>query len=128
METISYEAFDGLFTSFSREALHLEMRDAYGTAAEIPHLRKWEAGEPGDTAWLQPWFDLVRTGVQAGEVCRRARTVSGRVSDYQKWVLKRSHLYVEAGEESRWVRCSPVCTVSLPGSDFWLFDDELVIF
>jgi len=28
--------FDNLFTSFKREALHLEMRDAYGTAAEIP--------------------------------------------------------------------------------------------
>ena len=128
METISYEAFDGLFTSFSREALHLEMRDAYGTAAEIPHLRKWEAGEQGDTAWLQPWFDLVRTGVQGGKVFRRARIVSEPISDYQKWVLKDSHLYVEAGEDIRWVPRSRVSTVALPGNDFWLFDDELVIF
>jgi len=66
MEAISYEAFDALFTSFRREALHLEMRDAYGTAAEIPHLRRWEAGEPDDTDRLQPWFDLVRAGRQAG--------------------------------------------------------------
>ena len=40
MELISYEAFEALFTSFRREALHLEMRDAYGTATELLHLRK----------------------------------------------------------------------------------------
>src|SRR5262249_7028664 len=128
MDTISYEAFDGLFTSFRREALHLEMRDAYGTAAEIPHLRKWEAGEPDDTAWLQPWFDLVQSGVHAGKVFRRARIVSEPISDYQKWVLKDSHLYVEAGEDIRWVPRSRVSAVALPGNDFWLFDDELVVF
>ena len=128
MEAISYEAFDALFTSFQREALHLEMRDAYGTAAEIPHLRRWEAGEPDDTGWLQPWFDLVRAGRQAGKVFRRARVVSEPVSDCQRWVLKDTHLYVEAGEDIRWVPRSRVSTVALPGNDFWLFDDELVVF
>jgi hypothetical protein len=128
MRTISYEEFDALFTSFGREAIHLEMRDSYGTATEIPHLRKWEAGEPDDTDWLQPWFDLVRAGARAGKVFRRARIVSEPISDYQKWVLKDTHLYVEAGEDIRWVPRSRVCTVALPGNDFWLFDDELVVF
>ncbi len=53
MERITYEQLDSLFTSFEREALHLEMRDAYGTAVELPHLRKWPDGEPDDTEWLQ---------------------------------------------------------------------------
>ncbi|PZS28171.1 MAG: hypothetical protein DLM59_15165 [Pseudonocardiales bacterium] len=128
METISYEAFDALFTSFRRDALHLEMRDAYGTAVEMPHLRKWEAGEPDDTRWLQPWFDLVRVGRQDGKVFQRARIVSEPVSDYQQWVLKDSHLYVEAGEDIRWIPRSRVSAVALPGNDFWLFDDELVVF
>jgi hypothetical protein len=128
MDRISYEEFEGLFTSFKREALHLEMRDAYGTEAELPHLRKWLAGEPDDTVWLQPWFDLLRTGTQAGKIFRRARIVSEPVSDYQRWVLKDTHLYVEAGEDIRWVPRSRVSTVALPGNDFWLFDDELVVF
>jgi hypothetical protein len=128
VDRISYEEFDGLFTSFKREALHLEMRDSYGTAAEIPHLRKWEDGEPDDTQWLQPWFDLVRAGTQAGQAFRRARVVSEPISDYQRWVLKDTHLYVEAGEDIRWVPRSRVSTVALPGNDFWLFDDNLVVF
>lgn len=128
MDSISYDDLREHFKAFKREALHLEMRDAYGTAVEIPHLRKWEAGEPDDTGWLQPWFDLVRTGSQAGKVFRRARIVSEPVSDYQVWVLEDSHLYVEAGEDIRWVPRSRVSTVALPGNDFWLFDDELVVF
>jgi hypothetical protein len=128
MDSVTYEEFSAHFTSFQREAIHLEMRDSYGTAIEIPHLRKWEAGEPDDTDWLQPWFDLVRTGTRAGKVFRRARIVSEPISDYQKWVLTDTHLYVEAGEDIRWVPRRRVSTVALPGNDFWLFDDEVVIF
>jgi hypothetical protein len=128
LDSISYEDLTSLINSFQREALHLEMRDSYGTAAEIPHLAKWEAGEPDDTDWLQPWFDRVRAATRAGKVFRRARIVSEPVSDYQKWVLKDSHLFVEAGEDIRWVSRSRVSTVALPGNDFWLFDDEAVVF
>jgi Family of unknown function (DUF6879) len=128
MDSITYEQFDACFTSFRHEALHLEMRDAYGTSVEIPHLRKWEAGEPDDTDWLQPWFEVIRTGVAAGKVFRRARIVSEPISNYQKWVLKDTHLYVEAGEDIRWVPRSRVSVIALPGNDFWLFDDEIVVF
>ncbi|MGH3887954.1 MAG: DUF6879 family protein [Egibacteraceae bacterium] len=128
MDRITYEEFDAFFTSFRREALHLEMRDSYGTAEEIPHLRKWEAGEPDDADWLQPWLDLVHAGTRAGKVFRRACIVSEPISNYQKWALKDTPLFVEAGEDIRWVPRSRVSTVALPGNDFWLFDDEVVIF
>src|SRR5690348_3442286 len=119
MESISYEEFDGLFSSFTREALHLEMRDAYGTEVELPHLQRWLAGEDdNDTTWLQSWFDTVRAGVQIGKVFRRARIVSEPISEYQRWVLKDTHLYVEAGEDIRWVPRDRVSTVALPGNDF----------
>jgi hypothetical protein len=128
VKSLSYEEFNDLFASFRREALHLEMRDAYGTEVELPHMRKWLAGEPDDTRWLQPWFDTVRAGSRAGKTFKRARIVSEPVSDYQRWVLKDTHLYVEAGEDIRWVPRRLVSTVALPGNDFWLFDDELVVF
>jgi len=128
MDSITYDELAVLFKSFRREALHLEMRDSYGTAVEIPHLRKWEAGEPDDTDWLQPWFELVGTGTQAGKVFRRACIVSEPISNYQKWALKDTALFVAAGEDIRWVPRSRVSTVALPGNDFWLFDDEIVVF
>jgi hypothetical protein len=129
VKSISYEEFDGLFTSFKREALHLEMRDAYGTAVELPHLAKWEAGElDDDTSWLEPWFATVRAGTAAGKSFRRARIVSEPLSNYQRWVLKDTQLYVEAGEDIRWVPRRLVSAIALPGNDFWLFDDELAVF
>ncbi len=51
MDSVTYDELAALFRSFQREALHLEMRDSYGTAVEIPHLRKWAAGEPDDADW-----------------------------------------------------------------------------
>lgn len=128
MESVTYEQLREHFTTFQREAIHLEMRDAYGTEAELPHLAKWLRGEPDDTDWLQPWFHTVRTATQAGKIFRRARIVSEPVTDYQRWVLKDSHLFVEAGEDIRWAPRRLVSTIALPGNDFWLFDDDLVIF
>jgi hypothetical protein len=128
MKRVSREEFTELFKSFKREALHLEMRDSYGTEVELPHIRRWWAGEPDGTEWLQEWFDTVRTGTKAGKVFRRARIVSEPVTEYQKWILKDSHLFVEAGEDIRWVPRTRVSTVALPGNDFWLFDDEVVVF
>ncbi len=128
MERITYEQLEALFTTFQREALHLEMRDAYGTAVELPHLQKWLNGEPDETEWLEGWFDTVRAGTAAGKTFRRARIVSEPVSEYQQWVLKDTHLYVEAGEDIRWVPRRLVSALPLPGNDFWLFDRELVVF
>jgi hypothetical protein len=128
MERISYADFDALFSVFKREAIHLEMRDSYGTDVELPHLAKWKKGEPDDSDWLQPWFDLVRAGSQQGKIFRRARIVSEPVSEYQRWVLSDTHLFVEAGEDIRWVPRSRVSLVALPGNDFWLYDDEIVVF
>ena len=48
MTPVTDEVFDELLTSFGQEALHLETRDAYGTAVELPHMAQWAAGEPDD--------------------------------------------------------------------------------
>jgi hypothetical protein len=128
MESVPYKQLREHFATFKREAIHLEMRDAYGTEVELPHLSKWLNGEPDDAEWLQPWFDTVHAARQAGKVFRRARIVSEPITDYQRWVLKDSHLFVDAGEDIRWVPRRLVSTIALPGNDFWLFDDEVVIF
>ena len=48
MTPVTDEEFDELLhRGFEREALHLEMRDAYGTAVELPHMAKWASGAPG---------------------------------------------------------------------------------
>jgi hypothetical protein len=46
MERVTAELRDSLIAGFSREALHLEMRDLYA-AADHGRFRKWLAGGAG---------------------------------------------------------------------------------
>ena len=125
---LSYDDFSALFPKVKREALHLEMRDSYGTEAEIPHLAKWAAGEPDDFGWLTPWCTLVRDAAADGKAFRRARIVSEPLSDYQRWAYSTTAVMVDAGEDIRWVPRARVSELMFPGNDFWLFDDELLVF
>ncbi|MEU8035532.1 DUF6879 family protein [Streptosporangium sp. NPDC049078] len=125
---ISDDAFEELLAGFERSAVHLEMRDAYGTAVELPYMAKWAAGEPDDLEWLQGWCSTLREHVKTGKTIRRARIVSEPLSDYQRWSYSIAHPMVEAGEDIRWVPRRLVSSVPLPGNDFYLFDDRLVVF
>jgi hypothetical protein len=113
---------------FGREAAHLEMRDAYGTATELPYMARWAAGEPDDLQWLQGWCGTLRGHVKAGRSVRRARVVSEPLSDYQRWSRSIALPMVEAGEDIRWVPRRLLSAVALPGNDFYLFDDRLAVF
>lgn len=128
MASITDEQFDRLLSSFERESIHLETRDAYGTAVELPYMAKWSAGEPDDLEWLQGWCAVLRAHVQAGKSVRRARIVSEPLSDYQRWSHSIAYPMVEAGEDIRWVPRRLVSSVALPGNDCYLFDGRLVVF
>jgi Family of unknown function (DUF6879) len=129
MTPVSEEQFGELLArGFGREAVHLEMRDSYGTVAELPHMARWAAGERDDLGWLQEWCGTLREHMRAGRSVRRARVVSEPLSDYQRWSYSIAGPMVEAGEDIRWVPRRLVSPVALPGNDFYLFDDRLAVF
>ena len=128
MTPVGDEQFEELLTSFAREAIHLETRDAYGTEVELPHMAQWARGETDDLEWLQGWCATLREHVAAGKSVRRARIVSEPLSDYQHWSYSIAYPMVEAGEDIRWVPRRLVSSVALPGNDFYLFDDRLAVF
>jgi hypothetical protein len=125
---ISAEEFEGHLKSFKREVIHLEMRDAYGTAVELPHMAKWAAGESDDLMWLQDWCETLRAGIRVGKSVRRARIVSEPLSEYQRWSYSIAHPMVAAGEDIRWVPRKLVSSIALPGNDFYVFDGRLIVF
>jgi hypothetical protein len=126
---VTDQEFDELLhRGFGREALHLEMRDAYGTAVKLPHMAKRASEEPDDLEWLQDWCATLRKHVQAGRSIRRARVVSEPLSDYQRGSYGIAYPMVEVGEDIRWVPSRLVSSVALPGNDFYLFDDRLALF
>jgi hypothetical protein len=128
VQSITNSEFDELLVSFERAAIHLEMRDAYGTAVELPYMAKWEAGEPDDLEWLQGWCKILREGVKSGKSVRRARVVSEPLSDYQRWSFSIADPMVDAGEDIRWVPRRLVSSIAFPGNDCYVFDDRLVVF
>lgn len=85
MTPVTDEQFEELLGSFTREAIHLETRDAYGTDVELPHMAQWARGETDDLEWLQGWCAILREHVAAGKSIRRARIVSEPLSEYQRW-------------------------------------------
>lgn len=104
------------------------MRDSYGTEVELPHMAKWKAGEQYDFAWLEWWCELMRDSKAAGKVFRRVNIASEPLSEYHQWSLTVEKPMAAAGQDIRWVSRRLVSRLLLPGNDFWLFDDELVVF
>jgi hypothetical protein len=125
---LNYNEFRSLFTRFEREAIHLEMRDSYGTAIELPHLARWASGEPDDLEWLHPWCEQVRRHVAEGKLYRRVHVVSEPLSEYQRWSHSIMQPHVDAGTKMRWMPRRQVSEIAFPGNDFWMFDRRLVVF
>jgi hypothetical protein len=129
MRPSSREDLGELCRGIRKSFAHLETRDAYGTEVELPHLAKWRRGEPDDYAWLAWWLQMLSGHRAAGRMCRRARVVSEPLSEYQQWILSHVRLFVDAGEDIRYVPRPKLVETPLPGSgDFYVFDDELVMF
>ncbi|MDT4993951.1 MAG: hypothetical protein QOC94_564 [Actinoplanes sp.] len=132
MEPISEERRDGYFTSYKREALHLEMRDIYSTDIERSRFHTWLRGEPLDpeaeAEWWRPWFELMAATVAAGKSLRRLRIVSEPVTDYIRFEWLDAFNLVKAGEDVRWLPRRKASTLLLPGNDCWMFDQETVAF
>lgn len=129
MRPASYDELNELCRGIRKTFVHLETRDAYGTEVELPHMAKWRRGEADDFAWLGWWLEMLRGHRAAGRTCRRLRVVSEPLSDYQRWTISHADLFIEAGEDIRYLARPRLVTVALPGSgDFYVFDDELVLF
>jgi hypothetical protein len=63
-----------------------------------------------------------------GVEVRRARIVSEPVSDYIQYEHHVTAENVTAGEHVRWLSRRRASGIALPGNDFWLFDNSLVVF
>ncbi|MFF8646474.1 DUF6879 family protein [Streptomyces sp. NPDC015345] len=119
-----------LFAGATRSAVHLEMRDHYGVAAEADDFREWlDTGhldtDPSSPDWA-PWVDLVSQAVARGVSVRRARIVSEPVTDYIRYEHASTSVNLHAGEDVRWLPRRNASAIALPGNDFWLFDGQVV--
>lgn len=117
-------------TRARRSAVHLEMRDSY--MRDDPDFIAWQQGkrlDPADRAsWWRSWLDYVRDATARGVVIRRARIVSEPISDYIRYEYDITFTNIAAGEQVRWLPRRQTKDLALPGVDFWVFDDETVLY
>ncbi len=123
-EPATYE----LFRAAVRSAVHLEQRDSY--TPNDQSWREWREGRrfnPADR-W-RDWFDLISATTARGVQVRRTRIVSEPVNDYIGFEHDvTAGLNVAAGEQVRWLPRRQAADLLVPGSDFWAFDDAVVVF
>jgi hypothetical protein len=126
MELISV-ARRGELIEGSRSVLKVELRDNYAVDREL--FAAWQAGNSDAVADAASTSrDKVAGRVAAGTSLRRVKVVSEPLSEYQRFAFEYSAYAVAAGEDIRWAPRRLVSTVLLPGNDFFVLDDESVIF
>ena len=118
-----------LLRSCDHSAIHLEMRDEYDR--EDPMFLAWQQGHGDDpnaerSTWWRPWLDLVAEVTGRGVRIQRARIVSEPVSEYIRFEYEGTFTNVAAGEEVRWLPRRQATDITLPGNDFWVFDEERI--
>jgi hypothetical protein len=117
-----------LLRSATRSAIHLELRDGY--TPNDPDWRDWREGRRFDPAerW-RDWFELMAATTARGVQVRRARIVSEPVTDYIRFEYDVTAAHnLAAGEQVRWLPRRCAADLLVPGSDFWAFDDAVVVF
>lgn len=129
MATQNQETFAKLFGSAQHSALHLEMRDVY--LPNDPDFIEWQKGHRPDSAdrdsWWEPWYQLVQDTVDRGVEVRRARIVSEPITDSVRHEYDWTFANIAAGEVVRWLPRRNATDLALPGNDFWLFDNRIVL-
>ncbi|RDI53998.1 DUF6879 family protein [Nocardia mexicana] len=129
MKLIQGEEFVDLFRGGEwKRAFHLETQDEYLVADEHEPFRKFLAGEPDDYEWCRSWDDLIRDVTGSGKQVHRVRLVSIPHVDYTRFGLTIAPLNIEAGEEIKWLPRPLIDPAELTQDDYWLFDDDLVVF
>jgi hypothetical protein len=128
MTLLQGQEFDNLFHSFHRSAFHLELQDSYHTPEEAGPFGLFLQGQPDDFSWHHPWLRLVREATQAGKSITRVRLVTVPHCDYTRWGLSVAPLNIQAGEDLRWLPRHLAAGIDFPPEDYWLFDDNRVVF
>ncbi|SER05030.1 hypothetical protein SAMN04487983_1010212 [Streptomyces sp. yr375] len=122
-------SLEELLARTRRSAVHLEMRDVY--MQSDPEYVAWQEGARGTSRYLdqetRPWLRLMRETTGRGVAVRRARIVSEPVTDYIRFEHHVTAGNIAAGEQVRWLPRRRASDLALPGNDFWLFDDSLVV-
>lgn len=125
-QPISFDEFDGMFTTFKHSAWRLESRGRYAWDEQQDTYRQFTAGEP--VAWDldDPWCRERREQVALGKRFERVRILDEPPTPGQRYLLDNARRNRAAGEDIRTLTRVRADELRLPREDFWLFDSRVV--
>ncbi|MFC8124641.1 DUF6879 family protein [Streptomyces sp. NPDC057302] len=123
---ITFDEFDGMFTSFKHSAWRLETRRRYAFDEEQDTYRQFL--EEGRVDWdlEDPWCVERREQSALGKRFERVRILDEPPTDGQRYLLDNARRNSAAGEDIRVLPRSRADELRLPREDFWLFDSRVV--
>lgn len=130
MGLLTDQQWSDLHAGCRRSAVHLELRDVYSVLDEADMFEQWKSGQLTESQvheWWAPWLEMTRGMSDRGVRMRRARVVSEPLSEYihYEWSIARNQ---DGGEQIRWLPRQCATGLAVVPVDFWLFDDETVVF
>lgn len=125
MELISVERRNELIFS-ARTRLKLELRDHY--EVDEATLNAWRNSDAEAVKAGMAFTGRVAAESAAGVTLRRIKVLSEPPSEYMRFALDMAGAIVDAGEDIRWLPRRLTSTLLLPGNDFFVLDDESVVF
>jgi hypothetical protein len=113
---------------FQRSVFRLEALDEYTSDAEREEMTRWFRGERIDPgARDNEYLRLIRAAAAAGKPWRRVHTVTGP-TPYLRFEIEYYGHNEAAGEEIAILQApEPTAVFGERPTDFWLFDDEVVL-
>ncbi|MEV7043754.1 DUF6879 family protein [Amycolatopsis sp. NPDC051061] len=113
--------------SFKRTSFRLQLLQAYDIRSEREALERFKAEGACDVPAGDSRLVRQRQQLSGGRVLQRVQVVTPPVSGYLRFAFAYFRRFTEAGEDIRIIDTALAATDGLPGHDFVLLDDEVII-
>lgn len=123
---ITFDEFDGMFTSLKHSAWRLETRRRYASDEVTDTYRQFARGEAVDWDLDDAWCVERREQKALGKRFERVRILDEPPTEGQRYLLDNARRNSAAGEEIRVMPRSLADEHRLPAEDFWIFDSRVV--
>ncbi|GHF73856.1 DUF6879 family protein [Streptomyces thermodiastaticus] len=125
-QTISFDEFDGMFTTLKYSAWRLETRRRYAWDEQQDTYHRFL--EHGRVDWDldDPWCQERREQAALGKAFQRVRILDEPPTEGQRYLLDNARRNSAVGETIRVLARSKADELHLPREDFWLFDARVV--
>jgi hypothetical protein len=125
-QMISFEEFDGMFTTFKHSAWRLETRRRYAWDEQQDTYQEFLTEGRVDWDLDDAWCRERREQAALGKTVQRVRVLDEPPTDGQRYLLDNARRNSAVGESIHVLARSTADELGLPREDFWLFDGRVV--